>query len=167
MTERKAPQIFRIQTEADLDRIPFTDGMAAVEVPVHLLDRIELKNFERGESPRLAALERSIRARGYRPLEPITARIGRKGRWVVVNGGHRITAAKHVSREFWANLFRPKVEHLYFVLFTDPDSWRDVDPPPGVGPLTDRDGSDASREAWERARRRMRGVAGAEGRAAP
>jgi len=158
MTMQKSPKVFRVREAADLDRIPFTDGMAAVEVPAHLLDDLELKNFERGESPRLAALERSIRARGYQPTEPITARVGRRGRWVVVDGGHRITAARHVLREFWTNLFGPKVETLYFVLFTDPESWTKVTPPAGAEtPQAAGDGGE-TRAAWDRARQRMRGT---------
>jgi hypothetical protein len=158
MTRAQSPRIFRIRSEADLDRIPFTDGMAAVEVPARLLDRLELKNFERGESPRLAALERSIRARGFRPTEPITARVGRKGRWVVVDGGHRITAARHVLREFWTNLFGNKVETLYFVLFTDPESWTKVAPPEGVETPSAAGDRGETRAAWDRARQRMRGA---------
>jgi hypothetical protein len=156
MKSPRSPKVFRVETEADLDRIPFTDGMAAVELPARLLDKLELKNFERGESPRLAALERSIRASGFRPTEPITARVGRRGRWVVVDGGHRLTAARHVLKEFWTNLFGPKVETLYFVLFTDPESWRKVDPPEGAPPPGAPDDGGATRAAWDRARQRMR-----------
>ena len=156
MRRAQSPKIFRIRTEADLDRIPFTDGMAAVEVPARLLDKLELKNFKRGESPRLAALERSIRARGFRPTEPITARIGRRGRWIVVDGGHRITAARHVAEEFWTNLFGPKVETLYFVVFTYPESWRKVDPPEGAPCPGAPSDAGETRAAWDRARQRMR-----------
>ena len=155
MTEARAPRVFRVRTVEDLDRIPFEGGMAAVEVPAHLLGALELKNFERGRSPRLDALERSIRAKGFQPVEPITARIGRKGRWVVVNGGHRLTAARNVMREFWANLFGRRVNSFYFVLFTNPDSWSKVKGPhPEV--MGDTEDAEAVRAEWERATGRMR-----------
>ncbi|MCR9089424.1 MAG: ParB/RepB/Spo0J family partition protein [Rhodobacteraceae bacterium] len=147
-----APKLFRIETEEDLERIPFENGMAAVEVPADLLEKLELKHADRGDSLRLRALEKSIRASGFRPVEPITARIGRKGRWIVVNGGHRLTAARHVMQEFWANLFGKKVNSFYFILFTNPDSWKKSGRPDGIE--RDEGTSEelrASRDAWERA----------------
>ncbi|MCA8878361.1 MAG: ParB N-terminal domain-containing protein [Rhodobacteraceae bacterium] len=154
-----APKVFRIQTEADLERIPFVNGMAAVEIPAHLLDKLELKHAERGDSPRLRALEKSIRDRGFQPIEPITARIGRRGRWIVINGGHRITAARHVMREFWTNLFGDKVQTFYFILFTNPESWSKVPPPSGVEIDREVHPEDSElREQWSRASARMNEV---------
>lgn len=152
MQPTKAPKLFRVETEADLERIPFENGMAAVEVPAHLLEKLELKHADRGDSLRLRDLERSIRANGFQPLEPITARVGRRGRWIVVNGGHRITAARHIMREFWSNLFGSKVKSFYFVLFTNPDSWKKSKPPEGVS-MDQGSASDfsMSRDTWERA----------------
>lgn len=149
---QKAPKLFRVRTAEDLDRIPFEDGMAAVEVPSDLLDKLELKNADRGTSLRLRALERSIRERGFSPMEPITARIGRRGRWVVVDGGHRLTAARHVMREFWTNLFGRKVETFYFILFLNPDSWSKTAPPKGVAlPDTDSVEDPEKAASWQRA----------------
>jgi len=158
MTAQRAPKLFRIRTEDDLATIPFHNGIAAVELPACLLHRIDWKNQDRGASPRLSALERSIRNKGYQPVEPITARIGKRGRWIVMNGGHRVTAADHVMREFWTNLFGPKVQSLYVVLFTTEKSWskfKGAHPSPNV--IT-RDNGAASRASWERARRRMAGA---------
>lgn len=157
----KAPRIFRVRTEADLDRIPFVDGVAAVEVPAHLIDKLELKNDFRGDSQRLKALERSIRQKGFSPVEPITARIGRKGRWVVINGGHRLTAARHVMRDFWSNLFRRKVDSFYFVLFLNPDSWSKTKSPEGIDLPQATEA--AAQAAWERAQGRMRESRGGTG----
>ena len=157
MAGSRPPRIFRIRTEEDLDRIPFQNGMAAVEVPAELLDKLDLKNDERGDSLRLRALERSIRDQGFQPVEPITARIGRKGRWVVVDGGHRLTAARHVMGEFWANLFGRRVKRFYFILFTNPDSWSTVGVPDGVEVhQTTPEEASASQTKWEEARSRMR-----------
>lgn len=155
MIQTRAPKLFRIQTEEDLDRIPFENGMAAVEIPAELLDKLDLKHAERGNSLRLEALERSIRSRGYQPLEPITARIGRKGRWIVINGGHRITAARHIRGEFWTNLFGQKVKNFYFILFTNAESWKKTDRPDGVKKKQiNSDGYLDSQETWERSEQR-------------
>lgn len=108
----------------DLKRIAFKDGVALVETPVELLPFIRFKNDRRERSDRLRRVERSIRNKGFVPIEPIIARIGQKGRWVVVDGGHRLTAARQVSREFWTNLFGRKVYSLYFLLYETPRSWR-------------------------------------------
>ncbi|MCI4660477.1 MAG: ParB/RepB/Spo0J family partition protein [Neomegalonema sp.] len=126
-----------IRSIEDINGIAFEDGIAAVEVPVELLPDLPLKNDFRGPSIRLQAVEASIRDKGFTPLEPIIARIGQKGRWIVVDGGHRLTAARSVSREFWTNLFGPKIRTLYFLLFETPRSWGKLKP---------------SRKARERAR---------------
>lgn len=117
------PQMQRIATPDDLAHIVFTDGIAAVTMPFEMLKHIQFKNDHREDSPRLERLERSIRQRGYVPLEPIIARIGQKGKWVVIDGGHRLTAARRVAASFWSNLFSRKVGDLYFLLFTSPRSW--------------------------------------------
>lgn len=119
----KAPPMQRVRRKADLDRIVFTDGVAAVMAPVTLLEEMRFKNHERSDSPRLDAIIRSIRSRGFMPRDPIICRIGAKGRWIVVDGGHRLTAARRVAREWWSNLFGRKVNDLYFLLFETPRSW--------------------------------------------
>ena len=124
MGRKRAPGVQYIRRRSDLRRIIFQDGAALVEVPVELLRCIRFKNDKREGGERLDRVERSIRNRGYVPLEPIIARIGQKGRWIVVDGGHRLTAARRVAGEFWANLFGPKVRTLYFLLYETPRSWR-------------------------------------------
>jgi len=159
MEMTKVPKLFRVRSEEDLDRIPFQNGIAAVEVPAHLLEKLELKHDVRGDSLRLRDLERSIRANGFQPVEPITIRIGRKGRWIVINGGHRITAARHIMSEFWANLFGQKVKNFYFILFTNPESWSKAKRPSGVKKDKGKPKDfDASREAWERSELRRNSV---------
>lgn len=155
MIHAPAPKLFRVHSEADLERIPFENGVAAVEIPAELLDKLHLKHADRGMSPRLKALERSIRAHGYQPLEPITARIGRRGRWIVINGGHRITAARHIQKEFWTNLFGPKVKTLYFILFTNDESWSKTKMPEVVTRAQiNNDGYKSVQESWERSEQR-------------
>lgn len=122
----RAPKVQYIQSEADLGRIDFHDDLAAVEVPIGLVDALPLKNWQRTPEPRLDRVMRSIRARGYVPTDPVICRIGMKGRWVVADGGHRLTAARKVAGEFWTNLCRPKVRTIYFLLFTTPGSWSKV-----------------------------------------
>lgn len=111
------PPIQRIQSADDLSRIQFVDDMAEIEVPVEKLDLLPLKNDERQDSARLKQVIRAIRKNGYTSVEPIIVRLGRRGRWVVVDGGHRLTAAQLVSREFFTNLFGPKVRNLHFLLY--------------------------------------------------
>ncbi|MEM8628434.1 MAG: ParB N-terminal domain-containing protein, partial [Pseudomonadota bacterium] len=111
------PRLSRIRTAADLKVIAFNDGVAEVQVPVELLDALPLKHGERNNSPRLDVVMQSIRARGYESLDPVVCRIGAKGRWVVIDGGHRLTAAKQVAGEFWTNLFRRDLGDVTFILF--------------------------------------------------
>ena len=126
MPDTKQPGVEVIRRPEDLDRIEFHDGLAAVEVPFELLEHIPFAGEKREGGPRLERIIRSIRRDGYRPVDPVVCRIGMKGRWVVVDGGHRITAARRVGREWWSNLCRPKVRWLYFLLFTTPGSWSKV-----------------------------------------
>lgn len=155
----KAPKLFQVRDEHDLDRIPFVNGMAAVMMPAKLLNKIQFKNDDRGDSPRLSVLERSIRNNGYQPHDPITVRIGRKGRWVVVDGGHRLTAVRHILGEFWTNLFGRKVRDLYLVLFTTEGSWADTDHPERLAAALGDDPVPVVQAAWERSglRRRAQG----------
>ena len=133
MEGETAHAIQRLRTIDDIGNIVFEDGVAAVEVPVELLRHIQFKNDERGDSPRLDAVERSIRDRGYVPTDPIIARIGQKARWVIVDGGHRLTAARAVAEEFWTNLLQRKVLTLYFLLYETERSWRKVGRPASAG----------------------------------
>ncbi len=144
----RAPRVQVLRRIEDIERIEYTDGLAAVEVPVALLDELPLVNDARMDGPRLVRLMRSIRAKGFTPSDPVICRIGMKGRWVVVDGGHRLTAAKLIAREFWTNLFGPKIDRIYFLLFTTPGSWRKVreaaaDIGVRVPPREPPDGSDA------------------------
>lgn len=120
------PGVQYITSLDDIPGISFVDGLAAVEAPVEVVRRIPFKNDHRERSPRLIRIERSIRDRGYDNTLPIIARIGQKGRWIIVDGGHRLTAAKTVSEEFWSNLLSKKVRTLYFLLFTTARSWAKV-----------------------------------------
>jgi hypothetical protein len=127
-------RIQHLRTADDIARIRFDDGMAAVMVPAEMLETIRFKNAEREDSPRLRAVIESIRRWGYRPRDPIICRIGQKGRWIVVDGGHRLTAARRVARAFWPNLFGRKVRDVYFLLFETPRSWRKTSRPAAAGP---------------------------------
>jgi hypothetical protein len=150
--KKPAGRVFRVRDEADFQHIPFQNGMAAVEVPARLLDCIPMRDYERGDSPRLRAMIRSIRNKGFRPTEPIQVRIGRKGRWVVVDGGHRMTAARRVMRNLWDRLMGRRIESFYFVLFLTPESWSKVGVPDGIDLPDARDARLAEeRESWVRA----------------
>jgi len=122
----RAPKWHLLRSVSELGKIEFVDGLAEVEVPIELVAKLPLKNHERRDSPRLRSLMASIRAKGYSSLEPVVVRIGRAGRWVVVDGGHRLTAAQLVAREYWANLFSPKVGRLSFLVYHTPLSYSRV-----------------------------------------
>jgi hypothetical protein len=119
----RIPKLTRIKSPRDIDAIEFVDGVAEVEVPIELLDRMPIKSYERLDSPRLAAVLQSIRRDGYSSLEPIICRVGALGNWVVIDGGHRITAAKRVHKEFFTNLWGSKIGDLTFILFRTPMSY--------------------------------------------
>ena len=119
----RAPRLKQIRRAEDIYDIEFVDGVAEVEVPIECLDLVPLKHQERPDSPRLARVLRSIRSKGYSSLDPIVCRIGAKGKWIVIDGGHRITAARRVSREYFTNFFGPKVGDLTFILFQTPMSY--------------------------------------------
>ncbi|MEL7049049.1 MAG: ParB N-terminal domain-containing protein [Pseudomonadota bacterium] len=114
---KNPPKLHRVRDIADLARIEFVDGLAEVEVPIELVDQLPLKHDERNESPRLETVMRSIRAKGYSSLDPIVCRIGAKGRWVVIDGGHRLTAAQRVSKELWTNIWGRDLGDVTFFLY--------------------------------------------------
>lgn len=128
----KWPDIQRVLSADDFDKIEFVEDMAMIEVPVERLDNLPFKNADRSNSMRLRAVERAIRVRGYDSLQPVIARLGRRGRWVIVDGGHRVTAAKRVSKEFFTNLFGKKVRNLHFLLYRTPLSNTRLDEPEDI-----------------------------------
>ncbi|MBX2806481.1 MAG: ParB/Srx family N-terminal domain-containing protein [Hyphomicrobiales bacterium] len=125
-----APQ--RVTSAEDLDKIQFVDDMAEIEVPVECLDLLPFKNEDRYDSARLHAVERLIRRFGYNNMDPVIVRLGRRGRWVIVDGGHRVTAARRISREFFTNLFGKKVRRIHFILFRTPLSNTRLNDPPDI-----------------------------------
>jgi hypothetical protein len=110
----------RLVRAEDAEGIEFVDDLANVDVPIEILDKLPLKNADRSDSPRLQRVLRSIRKNGYDNFEPVLVRIGRRGRWVIHDGGHRVTAARRVAGELLANLFRRKVRSLHFKLYKTP-----------------------------------------------
>lgn len=128
----KPPKLTRLRSVSDLNTIEFVDGVAEVEVPVELLEHIPVKNFERENSPRLQRVVQAIRRDGYSTLDPIICRVGPLGNWVVIDGGHRFTAARQVAQEFFANLFGQRVRDVTFILFQTPMSYAKLRPRPDI-----------------------------------
>lgn len=126
---RRIPAVQVVRSLADFERVVFHDDMALIDVPVEALDALPFKNDHREDDPRLKRIIQSIREDGYNPVSPIKVRLGRKGNWVVVDGGHRMTAARKVAREFWPNLFGRKVRTLSFLIYRTPLSYSLVDDP--------------------------------------
>lgn len=116
----KWPDTQRVTSADDFDKIQFVEDMAHIEVPVECLDNLPFKNADRSNSHRLRVVKKAIRAQGYDSLQPVIVRLGRRGRWVIVDGGHRVTAARQVSKEFFTNLFGKKVRYLHFLLYRTP-----------------------------------------------
>jgi hypothetical protein len=120
MVKSAIPAVQWVESATDLDHLEFYQDMAEIEVPVAALDKLPFKNEDRGDSVRLDMVMRSIRRDGYNNAEPIIVRLGRRGRWVIVDGGHRLTAARRVSREILTNLFGRKVKTIHFLLYRTP-----------------------------------------------
>ncbi|MCG8441147.1 MAG: ParB/RepB/Spo0J family partition protein [Caulobacterales bacterium] len=118
----------RLRSVEDIDRIAFINDMAVVEAPAELLDLLPFKNDRRLQSERLSRVIRSIRANGYNSAQPIVVRLGRRGRWVIYDGGHRLTAARRVSHEIFTNAFGRKVRTVSFLVFRTPLSLSKVKP---------------------------------------
>ena len=108
--------VLYINTIEDLNRIAFVDGVAKVDVPVRFLDALPLIGEERPETERLYRLMRIIRNKGYGGEPRIVIQIDANGHWAVIDGGHRITAARRIAREFLTNLIAPKIINLHFIL---------------------------------------------------
>ncbi len=123
------PGVQLVRTAEDLAQIAFVDDVAEIEVPIEAIDLLPFKNEDRSDSERLRRVENAIRRLGYNNPDPVVVRLGRRGRWMIVNGGHRVTAARRVSREFWTNLFRRKVRSIYFLLYRTPLSNTRIEPP--------------------------------------
>lgn len=130
---QKVPPIQWVERPEDLDRIEWYEDAALIEVPVSALERLPFKNDWRENDPRLKSIMRAIRAEGYNNLVPIRVRIGRRGRWVVVDGGHRLTAIRKLMRSFWTRLFGPRIRSVSMLVFKTPLSNtlppHDIEPP--------------------------------------
>ncbi|MEO1695274.1 MAG: ParB N-terminal domain-containing protein [Pseudomonadota bacterium] len=114
------PQV--IASVDDLRDLTFIDDVAEVEIPVAVLKTLPFTNEERHDAARIRQLETSIRRRGYDNFDRVVARLGRRGRLSVVDGGHRLIAAQKVAREFWTNLLRPKVKTIQMIVFRTSNS---------------------------------------------
>ena len=145
MPESRWPGLQRVETADDLSRIVFVDDMAEIEIPIEAIDNVPWQNAERLDSERYRKVLNSIRLRGYDNFDRITARIGRRGRLSIVNGGHRLKAAKQVAKEWWPNMFGRKVKSIQMIVFRTRNSATMVGVPDGApeppvtGPTVIRD----------------------------
>lgn len=88
-----------LRTRHDLRTIAYTDGIATVMIDAPLLQYVRFKNAKRHDPARLRRLREQIATRGYVPTTPVICRIGQKGKWIVVDGGHRLTALHQLYRK--------------------------------------------------------------------
>jgi ParB-like nuclease domain. len=109
-------KITRIKSIRDLKKLDFRQGYAIVEIDIEDLHHFQVINGARAESPRLQRVCEAIRDEGYNNLDPIMARLTPSGKIYVEDGGHRLTAAYQVNREFLTNLFGNKVDVITFLL---------------------------------------------------
>ena len=120
-----------LTTRGQLNRIVFEEGLATVTVSAPLVLKLRLKNAQRHDEVRLARLRRSIAQNGYGGGAPVICRIGQKGKWVVLDGGHRLTALRQLylrhpwyvaARAAWRLADRiAVVAPLIRALFGEPD----------------------------------------------
>ncbi len=101
----------------DIEDLEFIDGLAELRIPAKLLGKRPLKNHERGNRAGLCILLRPICVNSYSSIEPIVVRIGRRGRWVIVDSGHRLTTGTPVAGVIWTNLFSKKVSPVIFHVY--------------------------------------------------
>lgn len=117
MTRLHGPPARLIRSLDDLKTLDFVDGVAEVDVPIELVDQLPLIGEERPDTERLRRLVEIIRRDGYGGGPRIVIQLDHAGNWSIIDGGHRVTAARQVAREFWPNLFGRKVTTLQFVLY--------------------------------------------------
>lgn len=98
------------------------NGLAEVELTLDQIEKLHLVNAGRATDPeneRYWRLVRAMRREGYASAEPL--RIFFTGeRFVLVDGGHRLNAARRVAREWLVNLFAEKVTTIPCLVTPDP-----------------------------------------------
>ena len=95
-------------------------GFAAVDLTLDQIEKLNLVNDDRGtdrENERFWRLVRAIRDNGYASSDALRI-FYLEDRFVLVDGGHRLNAARKVAKEWLSNLFQEKV-HYISCLVTD------------------------------------------------
>jgi len=115
--------VTRVRTEDDILKLRLQDGFIVAEVDPALFISANIRNAERQSGPRLHKVVRSIMSKGYRPTMPITLRVGPDGVAEVLDGGHRITALRHILRHPIRRRLAPPISSVYVVVFVDKLSW--------------------------------------------
>ncbi len=89
-------------------------GFAEVDLTLDQIQKLHLINDDRGmdrENERFWKLVRAIRDHGYASSDPLRI-FYLDDSFVLVDGGHRLTAARKVAQEWLSNLFREKVNYI-------------------------------------------------------
>ncbi|WP_420404308.1 hypothetical protein [Nisaea sp.] len=89
-------------------------GFAEVDLTLDQIQKLHLINDDRGtdrQNDRFWRLVRAIRDHGYASSDPLHI-FYLDDSFVLVDGGHRLSAARKVAEEWLSNLFREKVHYI-------------------------------------------------------
>lgn len=89
-------------------------GYAEVDLTLDQIEKLHLVNDDRGtdrENDRFWRLVNAIRDHGYASSDPLRI-FYLDDSFVLVDGGHRLSAARQVAGEWLSNLFREKVHFI-------------------------------------------------------
>ena len=89
-------------------------GFAEVDLTLDQIAKLHLVNDDRGterQNDRFWRLVNAIRDNGYASSDPLKI-FYLDDSFVLVDGGHRLTAARKVASEWLSNLFREKVSYI-------------------------------------------------------
>lgn len=89
-------------------------GFAEVDLTLDQIRKLHLVNDDRvteRENPRFWRLVNAIRDHGYSSSDPLRI-FYLDGTFVLIDGGHRLNAARKVAEEWLSNLFREKVHYI-------------------------------------------------------
>ena len=117
MADHTSVFVERVDDPTLLNYLDFMDDQAEIIVPGLSLQVMPFEAEQFIEDDEYWQHVDAIRSRGYINAKPISVRPGSGSRWIVdEDDAARFMAAKYVANDFFANLLRPKVRKVRFVL---------------------------------------------------